>query len=71
VPDAAKRCAMQLGLRAILLAVAILMFVIGVFSTLHQGDFVCWGIAATAAAFLVEELGLGTRINLGGPRSTA
>ena len=62
---------MNLGLRAILLALAIVLFVIGVFSTLHQGDFVCWGLAATAAALLVEELGLGTQINMGGPRNTA
>ncbi len=62
---------MNLGLKAILLAVAIVFFVIGVFSTVHQGDFVCWGLAATAAALLVEELGLGTQINMGGPRNTA
>lgn len=62
---------MNLGLRAILLALAIVLFVIGVFSTVHQGDFVCWGLAATAAALLVEELGLGTQINMGGPRNTA
>jgi len=54
-----------------LLALAIVLFVIGVFSTVHQGDFVCWGLAATAAALLVEELGLGTQINMGGPRNTA
>ena len=62
---------MNLGLRAILLALAIVLFVIGVFSTVHQGDFVCWGLAATAAALLVEELGLRTQINMGGPRNTA
>jgi hypothetical protein len=62
---------MNLGLRAILLALAIVLFVIGAFSDLHQGDFICWGLAATAAALLVEELGLGTRINVGGPRNTA
>jgi hypothetical protein len=63
---------MNLGLKAILLAVAVVFFVIGVFSTVHQGDFVCWGLAAMAAAFLVEELGLGTQIKMGGPpRNTA
>jgi hypothetical protein len=59
---------MNLGPRAILLGLAIVLFVIGVFSDLHQGDYVCWGLAATAAAFLVDDLGLGTRINLGGTR---
>ncbi len=60
---------MNLGLRAILLALAIVLFVIAAFSDLHQGDFVSWGLAVTAAAFLVEELGLGTQINMGGTRS--
>ena len=61
---------MALGLRAILLAVAILLFVIGAFSDLHQGDFVCWGLAVAAAALLVEELGFATRWNVGGERTT-
>ena len=59
---------MNLGLRAILLGVAIVLFVIAVFSDLHQGDLIAWGLAA-AAALLVEELGLGTRFNLGGTRN--
>ena len=60
---------MNLGLRAILLGVAIVLFVIAVFSDLHQGDLIAWGLAAAAAALLVEELGLGTRFNLGGTRN--
>jgi hypothetical protein len=59
---------MNLGLRAILLAVAILLFVIAVFSDSSYADLLAWGLAATAAALLVEELGLGTRINMGGSR---
>jgi hypothetical protein len=43
------------------LVIAIVLFVIGVFSDIHQGDLICWGLAATAAALLVEELGLNTR----------
>lgn len=62
---------MNLGLRAILLAVAILLFVIAVFSDSSYADLLAWGLAATAAALLVEELGLGTRINMGGPRNTS
>jgi hypothetical protein len=63
---------MNLGLKAILLAVAIVLFLVGAFSDLHQGDFVCWGLLAAAAALLVEELGLGTQIKMGGPpRNTA
>jgi hypothetical protein len=59
---------MQIGLRAIPLAVAVVLFLIAVFSDVHQGDLIAWGLLATAAALLVEELGLGTRMSLGGPR---
>jgi hypothetical protein len=51
----------MIGLRGLLLVIAIVLFVIGVFSDLHQGDLICWGLAATAAALLVEELGLTAR----------
>jgi hypothetical protein len=51
----------MIGLRGLLLVIAIVLFVIGVFSDLHQGDLSCWGLAATAAALVVEELGLNTR----------
>ena len=50
---------MNVGLRTILLAVAIVLFVIAVFSDTHQGDLIAWGLAATAAALVVEELGFG------------
>jgi hypothetical protein len=50
-----------IGLRGLFLVLAIVLFVIGVFSDIHQGDLICWGLAATAAALLVEELGLNTR----------
>ena len=61
---------MNLGLRALLLVVAIVLFFIAVFSDVHQGDLIAWGLLVTAAALLVEELGLGTRIGLGGNRNT-
>lgn len=51
----------MIGLRGLLLVLAIVLFVIGVFSDIHQGDLICWGLAATAGALLVEELGLNTR----------
>jgi len=57
---------MNLGVRAILLAVAILLFVIAVFSESSYPDLLAWGLAATAAALLVEELGLNTRLGTGG-----
>ena len=48
----------MIGLRGILLAVAVILFVIGVFSEEHYSDVIALGLAATAAAFLVGELGL-------------
>ena len=59
----------MIGLRGLLLVVAIVLFVIGVFSDLHQGDLICWGLAATAAALVVEELGLNTRFGAPARRS--
>jgi hypothetical protein len=52
---------MNLGLRTILLLAAVVLFVIGLFSDLHQGDFITVGLAAFAGAFLVEGLGMGDR----------
>lgn len=62
---------MQLGLRAILLVVAIVLFIVAAIS---NGDtaFNCLtlGLACVAAAFVVEELGLGGpgRMSAGGRR---
>jgi hypothetical protein len=51
-----------------LLAVAAVLFLIGVFSDLHQDDFICWGLLVATLALIVEDLGLGTSVNMGGPR---
>jgi hypothetical protein len=51
----------MIGLRGILLAVAVVLFVIGVFSEERYQDVLALGLAAMAAAFLVDELGLKTR----------
>ena len=51
----------MIGLRGILLALAVVLFVIGVFAEEHYADVIALGLAATAAALLVEELGLNTR----------
>ena len=48
-----------------------MLFLIGVFSALHQGDFVCWGLLALALAFVVEDLGVGRNMNMGGTRREA
>jgi hypothetical protein len=62
---------MQLGLRAILLVVAIILFVIAAIS---NGDtafnFLVLGLACVAGALVVEELGVGGagRFSAGGRR---
>ena len=60
----------MIGLPGLLLVVAIVLFVIAVFSDVHQGDLICWGLAVTAAALLVEELGLNSRFGAAPRRNT-
>ena len=52
----------MLGVRGLLLIVAAILFLIAVFSDLHQGDLIALGLLATVGAFLAEELGITTRI---------
>lgn len=59
----------MLGLRGLLLIVAVILFVIAVFSDSNWSDLVAWGLAASAAALLVEEMGWNTRF--GAPRAGA
>ena len=59
---------MNLGLRAILLIVAIIFFVIAIFSDTHWTDWVALGLACSAGALLVEELGINTRFGTGARR---
>ena len=51
---------MNLGLRTILLLVAVVLFVISVFVD-NPTDWWSWGLAAFAAAFLSEALGYADR----------
>jgi hypothetical protein len=59
---------MNLGLRAILLIVAVIFFVIAIFSDTHWTDFVAIGLACSAGALLVEEMGWNTRVGTGTAR---
>jgi len=52
---------MNLGLRTILLLIAVVLFVIAVFSTEHYSDFLALGLAAFAGAFLSDALGYADR----------
>ena len=60
---------MQLGLRAILLVVAIILFIV---AAITNGDnafnFLVLGLACVAGALLVEELGVGGAGQLSGGR---
>ena len=52
---------MNLGLRTILFAAAVVLFFIALFSTENYSDLLALGLMAFAGAFLVEELGLADR----------
>jgi hypothetical protein len=49
---------MTLGIRALLLIVAVVLFVVAALSDTNQGDLIAWGLAAFAGAFLVGDLGV-------------
>jgi len=51
----------MIGLRGLLLVLAVILFVIAVFSEARYGDMLAWGLAATAAALLAEEMGWNMR----------
>ena len=61
---------MTLGLRVILLIAAIVCFVIAIFSDIHQGDWIAAGLACSAGAVLVRELGWDRVLSMGDRRST-
>src|SRR5438132_13780610 len=50
---------MNIGLRTLLLLVAVVLFVIAAVSTSDWDKLVAWGLAATAAGLVVGDLGLG------------
>ncbi len=50
---------MNLGLRSILLIVAVALFVIAVLSDSNYSDMLALGLAAFAASFVVDDLGIG------------
>jgi len=47
---------MNFGLRALLLLVALILFVVAAIGD-EPGDWIAWGLAALTAAFLVGEAG--------------
>ncbi len=52
---------MNFGLRTILLAAAVVLFLIALFSDENYSDLLALGLMAFAGAFLVEGLGLAER----------
>ena len=57
---------MNLGLKGLLLLLAMVLFIIGALSDENQQDLLFWGLAVFAAGHIVESLPLG---NLGPNRS--
>jgi hypothetical protein len=53
---------MNIGIRALLLVAALVLFVIAIFSDVHQGDLIAAGLACAVGAVLVSELGVADRI---------
>ena len=60
---------MRFGLRSILLLVAIVLFVLAVISGDNWADLVALGLAAFAAAFVVDDLGIGANIGANNNRT--
>ena len=52
---------MRIGLRQILLIAAVVLFVLSAIQTSNSADLLAYGLACLAAAFVVDELGLGAR----------
>ena len=50
---------MNLGLKALLLLLAIVLFIVGALSDDFKKDLLFWGLAIFAASFIVESLPLG------------
>jgi hypothetical protein len=51
---------MNFGLKALLLLLAIVLFIVGALSEDNQTDLLFWGLAVFAASFIVESLPLGS-----------
>jgi hypothetical protein len=52
---------MTLGLRALLMLLATILFIVAALNNDHFSDLVAIGLACLAGAFLVEDTGLATR----------
>ena len=61
---------MNVGIRALLLVVAVVCFLIAIFSDLHQGDWIAAGLACSAGAVLVREMGWDRSMSMGNRRTT-
>jgi hypothetical protein len=53
---------MRVGLRSILLIVAIVLFVVAMLRETNASDLIALGLAVFAGAFLIGDLGLGGRM---------
>jgi hypothetical protein len=53
---------MNVGLRTLLLIVAVVLFVLAALTDSNGADLLAFGLACLAGAFVVDELGIGTRL---------
>jgi hypothetical protein len=56
---------MKIGLRVILLAAAVVCFVLAIMSSTHAFDWLAGGLALTTAAVLVRDLGMDKMMPMG------
>jgi hypothetical protein len=54
-----ERIRINLGLRALLLIAAVILFVVAAISDSNFGDLLAWGLACLAGTLLVGETGFG------------
>jgi hypothetical protein len=63
---------MHIGLRALLLVAAVVLFVIAIFVNIeHQLDWMAAGLACSAGAVLVREMGWDRIMSTGGSTSSS
>ena len=58
---------MNVGLRALLLVAAVVLFIVAIFvNAVHELDWIAAGLACTSAAVLVRELGWDRKLGMTG-----
>jgi hypothetical protein len=56
LPHLSKEQAMRLGLRALLVGLAVVLFIVSALTEENRFDFLAFGLAVFAASFVVEDV---------------